>query len=68
MPLQIAAAARSAESGAKKLRGTFATAYGDLLSIDEGTITRSPRIARALSAQLFARAPALSFMVQTGSS
>ncbi len=58
----------AAESPGHALRLTYATASEDLRSIDLGTITRATPIARALSAQLFARAPALSLMLQTGSS
>ena len=59
---------RAAESPGHALRLTYATATQDLRSIDLGTITRAAPIARALSAQMFARAPALSLMLQTGSS
>ena len=58
----------AAESPGQKLRVTYATASEDLLSIDEGTIKRAGSIARSLSGQMFARAPALSLMLQAGSS
>jgi hypothetical protein len=59
---------QAAESPNHKLRLTYATAQSDLQSYDVGNIKRAPSIARALSRQLFARSPALSLMVQTGSS
>jgi hypothetical protein len=59
---------RAAESPHNKLRVTYATASEDLTSIDEGTITRQDSIARSLSRQMFARAPALSLMLQSGAS
>ena len=59
---------RAAESPGNSLRVTYATATQDLRSIDLGTIQRARPIARALSAQMFARAPALSLMLQSGSS
>lgn len=58
----------AAESPHHRLRVTYAIALEDLLSIDQGTITRAPSVARALSAQMFARAPALSLELQAGSS
>ena len=47
---------------------TYATAFNDLLSSEEGTIERAPGVLRALSRQLFSRTPALSASLETGSS
>lgn len=58
----------AAESPSHRLRVTYATAAEDLLSIDEGRITRAGPIALALSGEMFARAPALSVMVSPGTS
>ena len=57
----------SAESPDHRLRLTIATAADDLRSADEGRIERSVPIARALAGSMFARAPALSLLVETGS-
>jgi hypothetical protein len=59
-------AERAADSPHGKLRMTFATAFNDLLSIDQGTIERAPGVSVALSRQLFSRTPALSGILQTG--
>ena len=58
----------AAESPRHRLRVTYAIASADLESIDEGTITRATPIARSLSSAMFARAPTLSLMLQSGSS
>jgi hypothetical protein len=58
----------AAESPGHRLRVTYAQGSEDLLSIEQRRIQRSPPIARALSRELFARAPALSLMLQAGSS
>jgi hypothetical protein len=59
---------RAADSPGHKLRLTYAPASDDLQAFDMGWIRRAPRIARALSQTMFDRAPALSLMLQTGSS
>jgi hypothetical protein len=59
-------AERAAQSPHGNLRMTFATAFNDLLSLDQGTIERAPDVGRALSRQLFSQTPALSGMLQTG--
>jgi hypothetical protein len=59
-------AERAAQSPHGNLRLTYATVFNDLLSIDQGTIERAPRVSRALSRQLFSRTPALSGILQTG--
>jgi hypothetical protein len=59
---------RSADSPGGKLRLSYALAADDLLSFDQGQIKRRPGIARALARAMFERAPALSLMLQTGSS
>jgi hypothetical protein len=59
---------RSADSPGHELRLSYATAYGDLLGIDSSWIQRAPPIGRALSKVMFDRAPALSLMLQRGSS
>ena len=58
----------AAESPGQRLRLQYATAAHDLLSADEGRIPRAAPIAQALSAQMFARTPALSITLQAGSS
>jgi hypothetical protein len=57
-----------ASSPGQKLRLTYATAALDLQAVDLGWIRRSPAIGRALSRTMFARQPALSLMLETGSS
>jgi len=59
-------AERAAQSPQHNLRMTYATAFNDLLSIDQGTIERAPGVSRALSRQLFSQTPALSGILQTG--
>jgi hypothetical protein len=61
-------AERSATSPGGKLRMTVAPAFNDLVSAEQGTIDRAPGVMRALSRQLFARTPALSATVESGSS
>ncbi len=58
----------AAESPGHRLRLTYATAALDLKDLDLGFIQRSPMIGRALSRTMFARASALSLMLETGSS
>jgi hypothetical protein len=57
---------RAAESPGHRLRVTYATAYGDLKGIDFGWIKRSRPIALALSRAMFARASALSMLLEVG--
>jgi hypothetical protein len=59
-------AERAAQSPHGNLRMTYATAFNDLLSIEQGTIERAPGVSRALSHQLFSQTPALSGILQTG--
>ncbi len=59
---------RSADSPGHRLRLSYARASDDLFSWDQGTLRRRPGIARALGYAMFRRAPALSLMLQTGSS
>jgi hypothetical protein len=58
---------KSAESPGHKLRLTYATASGDLKGIDLGWIRRSRMVALALSRTMFARASAISLMLEMGS-
>jgi hypothetical protein len=58
----------AASSPGQKLRLTYATAALDLQALDLGWVRRSPAIGRALSRTMFARQPALSLMLETGSS
>jgi hypothetical protein len=58
----------AAQSPGNEYRMYFGTAYNDLLALDMGWIHRSPPIGRALSAAIFARAPAISVMLVRGSS
>ncbi len=59
---------RAASSPGAKLRLIYATAALDLQALDLGWIKRSPAIGRAMSQTMFARKPALSLMLETGSS
>jgi len=57
----------AATSPGDKLRVTYATAYGDLKDIELGWITRAKPISLALSHAIFARAAAMSLMLEIGS-
>jgi len=57
----------AANSPGHKLRLTFATAVGDLREIDLGHINRARPITLALSNSMFARAAAMSMMLEVGS-
>jgi hypothetical protein len=57
----------AALSPGDKLRVTYATAYGDLKDIELGWISRAKPISVALSRALFARAAAMSVMLEIGS-
>lgn len=59
---------QGASSPGAKLRLTYATAALDLQAVDLGWVKRSPAIGRALSRTMFARQPAMSLMLETGSS
>ena len=59
---------KAAESPGHQLRLTYATAYGDLKGIDLGWIKRPRPIALALADTLFARASAMSLMLEAGPS
>jgi len=59
---------RAADSPGHKFRLTYATAALDLQAWTLGWIERSRPIARELSRTMFSRAPALSLMLETGSS
>jgi hypothetical protein len=59
---------RSADSPGHRLRLSLALAQDDLLSWDQTQAHRRPPIARALARTMFERAPALSLMLETGSS
>jgi hypothetical protein len=56
------------ESPGHELRMTLDTAYNDLIALDTGQILRAAATGRALSAVLFDRAPAISLMLERGSS
>jgi hypothetical protein len=56
-----------ADSPGHKLRLTYGTAQYDLEGVDQGWIQRSPKIALALSQQIFDRAAAMSLMLEMGS-
>lgn len=57
----------AAESPGHQLRITYASAYGDLKGIDLGWMQRSLAVRHSLGEQLFAGAPAISALVQSGS-
>lgn len=59
---------RAAESPGHKLRLTFAAAFLDLKGIDIGWVQRSRTIGRVLAETMFDRMPALSLMLESGSS
>ena len=59
---------KAAESPTHKLRVTYATASGDLKDIDLALIKRPRAIALALSRAMFDRSPALSVLLEAGSS
>jgi hypothetical protein len=58
---------KAAESPGHELRLTYAVASADLEEVDLGWIKRSRQIALALSRTMFARASAISLMLETGS-
>lgn len=57
-----------ADSSGHRLHVTYGTALADLTGIVEGWIKRPHTFAVALSDQIFARAPAMALMVETGPS
>lgn len=59
---------KAAESPTHKLRVTYATASGDLKDIDLALIKRPRPIALALSRAMFDRSPAMSVLLEAGSS
>jgi hypothetical protein len=59
---------RAADSPGHTLRLTFAPADVDLEGVDLGWVKRAPLIGRALAATMFNRDPAMSLMLETGSS
>ena len=59
-------AERASQSPHGNLRLSYATAYDDLLSMDQGTIERAPGFGRRLARELFSQTPALSGILQTG--
>ena len=58
----------AADSPGHELRLTFATALEDLLGVDSNWIQRTAAISHSLSSTVFDRTPALSIMLQLGSS
>lgn len=58
---------KAADSPGHKLRVTYATASGDLKGVDLGSIERPRQITLALSRVLFDQAPAMSIMLEVGS-
>jgi hypothetical protein len=58
---------KAADSPGHKLRVTYATASGDLRDVDLGSIERPRKITLALSRVLFDQAPAMSVMLEVGS-
>jgi hypothetical protein len=59
---------RAADSPGGKLRVTYATAYGELHGIDVGWVKRSRTTTLALSHAMFARASAMSILLEVGPS
>jgi hypothetical protein len=58
----------AADSPGRKLRLTYATAYGDLKGIDLGWIRRSRTVTLSLSRAMFEHASALSMLLEQGAS
>jgi hypothetical protein len=58
---------KAADSPGHKLRVTYATASGELRGVDLGSIERPRKITLALSRVLFDQAPAMSVMLEVGS-
>jgi hypothetical protein len=56
----------AANSPGQKLRVTFATAFDDLIGLDERWIQRAPNIKMALDRTLIERTPAMSVMLEVG--
>jgi hypothetical protein len=56
----------AANSPGQKLRVTFATAFDDLIGLDEKWIKRAPSIELALDRTLIERTPAMSIMLEVG--
>lgn len=56
----------AANSPGQKLRITFATAFNDLIGLDEKWITRADSIWKALDRTLVDRTPAMSIMLEVG--
>jgi len=59
---------RAADSPGHKLRVTYATDLYDLQAIDEERIKRSHKVALELSGTIFARTPAMSVLLEVGTS
>jgi hypothetical protein len=59
---------KGSDSPGHNLRLTYSTAYLDLLALDSGYIQRAPALAHAMSAAVFAGVPALSLILERGSS
>jgi hypothetical protein len=57
----------AADSPGRKLRVTYATAFGDLLGLDLGWIHRSNTVELALSHAMFDRSSAMSMLLEEGS-
>lgn len=56
----------AADSPGQKLRVTFATAFNDLIGLDEDWIKRSPTIKMALDRTILDHTPAMSLMLEVG--
>ena len=56
----------AANSPGQKLRVTFATAFDDLIGLDEHWIKRADTIKMALDQTIFNRVPAMSIMLEVG--
>jgi len=59
---------KGSDSPGHNLRLTYSTAYEDLLALDSGYIQRTPALGRALAGVVFAGSPALSLILERGSS
>ena len=59
---------RAAESPGRKLRVTYATAYGELKGIDLKWVQRPHTITMALSRAMFDRHPAMALLLEPGPS
>ena len=59
---------KGSDSPGHNLRMTYSTAYQGLLALDSGYIQRAPALAHAMAGVVFTGSPALSLILERGSS